>query len=176
MMRMSRREFREWAAERADERYERVAGGRPSVWSIRASRRASGARSIARSPSGTGPCEALPDGIAVEIGEDCDYEPDAIVNCGDRLPSETLAAPAPIIIFEVLSPSARGRDAGAKLADYLSLPSVRHYLLVRTERQSVIHHRRTDDGGIQTRRHGFFPHSRRETFRLRHALNSSWQR
>ena len=46
---------------------------------------------------------------------------------------------------------ARLEEDGAKLADHFRLPSVRHYLLVRTERQTVIHHRRADDGDIQTR-------------------------
>jgi Uma2 family endonuclease len=155
MTRMSRREFRKWAEEHPGERYELVAGEpvamapervvharvKARIW--RALDREIAERKL--------PCEALPDGITVEIGEDYDYEPDAIVNCGDRLLPDALAAPAPIIIVEVLSPSTRGRDAGAKLADYFSLPSVRHYLLVRTERQSVIHHRRGDDGDIQTR-------------------------
>ena len=62
-----------------------------------------------------------------------------------------MIVPAPIIILEVLSPITRARDAGAKLADYFRLPSVRHYLLVQTERRTVIHHRRGDGGDIQTR-------------------------
>jgi Uma2 family endonuclease len=97
------------------------------------------------------PCEALPDGMTVKIDEYTAYEPDAVVQCGERLPDDTLTVPAPVIVVEVLSPSTRGRDAGAKLDDYFRLPSVRHYLLVKTERRSVIHHRRRDDGGIETR-------------------------
>jgi Uma2 family endonuclease len=97
------------------------------------------------------PCEALPDGMTIKIDEDTAYEPDAVVHCGDRLADDALMVPEPVIVVEVLSPSTRARDAGAKLADYFRLPSVRHYLLVKTERPTVIHHRRGDDGAIATR-------------------------
>ena len=50
-----------------------------------------------------------------------------------------------MIIVEVLSPSSRTRDAGAKLADHVRLPSVRHHLIVDTDERTVIHHRRDDD-------------------------------
>ena len=54
-------------------------------------------------------------------------------------------------MVEVLSPTTKAHDAGAKLADYFRLPSLRHYLLVRTERPTVIHHRRGDSDVIETR-------------------------
>jgi Uma2 family endonuclease len=152
---MSRQEFRRWAEQQGDEKYERVAGEpvamspervihallKARIWQLLD-------REIRRQQLN---CQALPDGVTVEIGEDYDYEPDALVNCGDRLPPDAIAAPTPIIIVEVLSPSTRALDAGAKLADYFSLPSVRHYLLVRTEPRTIIHHRRGDDGEIRTR-------------------------
>jgi Uma2 family endonuclease len=58
--------------------------------------------------------------------------------------------PDPAIIVKVKSPSIRSVDAGEKLADYFRLASVQHYLIVRTRRQQVIHHRR-DDERIKTR-------------------------
>jgi len=96
-------------------------------------------------------CEALPDGMTVKIDEHTAYEPDAVVHCGARLANDAQLVPAPVIVVEVLSPTTKAHDAGAKLADYFRLPSVRHYLLVRTERPTVIHHRRGDDGSIATR-------------------------
>ena len=51
----------------------------------------------------------------------------------------------------MLSPSSRGRDAGAKLADYFRLPTVAHYLLVHADRPTVIHHARRDGDEIATR-------------------------
>jgi Uma2 family endonuclease len=97
------------------------------------------------------PCEALPDGMTVKIDEHTAYEPDAVVHCEEPLADDAVIVPAPIIIVEVLSPTTRARDAGAKLADYFRLPSVRHYLLVQTERRTVIHHRRGDGDDIRTR-------------------------
>jgi Uma2 family endonuclease len=96
-------------------------------------------------------CEALPDGMTVKIDEHTAYEPDALVHCESTLPDDAIIVPAPVIVVEVLSPLTKGHDAGAKLAGYFRLPSVRHYLLVRIERPTVIHHRRADDGSIATR-------------------------
>jgi Uma2 family endonuclease len=96
-------------------------------------------------------CEALPDGVTVQIDEHTAYEPDAVVHCSIGLAEDALLLPDPVIVVEVLSPTTKAHDAGAKLAGYFRLPSVRHYLLVRTEQRSVIHHRRGDDGAIETR-------------------------
>jgi Uma2 family endonuclease len=83
--------------------------------------------------------------MIVEIDDDTDYEPDALVNCGDPIPDEAIAAPNPVVVVEVLSPRTANLDAGGKLADYFRLASVRHYLLVRPLRREIIHHRRTGD-------------------------------
>jgi Uma2 family endonuclease len=96
-------------------------------------------------------CEALPDGMTVKIDEHTAYEPDAQVHCGERLADDTVIVPAPVIVVEVLSPSNATRDTGAKLADYFRLASLRHYLIVRTDRPTVIHHRRVDGDVIETR-------------------------
>ena len=97
------------------------------------------------------PCEALPDGITVKIDEHMAYEPDAQVHCGEPLADDDVIVPASVIVVEVLSPSTATRDTGAKLADYFRLPTLRHYLIVRTDRPTVIHHRRDDKGEIATR-------------------------
>jgi Uma2 family endonuclease len=97
------------------------------------------------------PCQALPDGMTVKIDEHTAYEPDAAVQCGAPLADDALLVPEPVIVVEVLSPTTKARDAGAKLADYFRLPSVRHYLLVHTERPTVIHHQRGAGGAIATR-------------------------
>jgi Uma2 family endonuclease len=57
----------------------------------------------------------------------------------------------PLIVVEVVSPSSRGIDAGVKLAGYFSMPSVRHYLIVDTDRQTVIHHHRGEQDLIGVR-------------------------
>jgi len=91
-------------------------------------------------------CEAAPDGMTVEIDDDTDYEPDALVNCGPPIPDNAIAAPNPVVIVEVLSPGTASVDTGAKLAGYFRVPSVEHYLLVRPSRREITHHRRTGDG------------------------------
>jgi Uma2 family endonuclease len=72
------------------------------------------------------------------------------VRCGAPLPDDAVKVTDPIIVVEVLSPSTRARDAGAKLEDYFRLPSVRHYLILKTENQTVIHHARDAAGSIST--------------------------
>ncbi len=94
------------------------------------------------------PCRAMTDGMAVRIDDRTVYEPDALVRCGPPLPGDAIEVADPIIVMEVVSPSSRGVDRGAKLASYFSLPSVRHYLIVDTDRRVVIHHRRDADGRI----------------------------
>jgi Uma2 family endonuclease len=85
--------------------------------------------------------------MTVEIGEDNDFEPDAIVRCGDRLTDgETTTVPDPLIVVEVLSPSTSAIDRTVKLERYFRLPSVQHYLIVWTDRHRVVHHRRVGNG------------------------------
>ena len=91
-------------------------------------------------------CEALPDGITVEVDADTDYEPDAIVNCGPPAPGDAVAATNPVVVVEVLSPSTEAIDLVDKLADYFRLASIQHYLIVRARRREVILHSRSGAG------------------------------
>ena len=93
-------------------------------------------------------CQAFPDGMSVRINDRTVYEPDALVRCGPHLPGDAIEANDPVIIVEVVSPSSRGVDRGVKLASYFSLPSVRHYLIVDTDKRVVIHHRRDEERRI----------------------------
>ena len=97
-------------------------------------------------------CEAFPDGVAVQVSADTVYEPDALVRCGPPLPGDAVKILDPVAVVEVLSPSTRAHDAGAKLDDYFRMPSVRHYLLLNIKNRTVIHHARAAEGGeIATR-------------------------
>jgi len=96
-------------------------------------------------------CTVYPDGMAVAIDATTVYEPDALVRCGPVVPSDAVKLTDPVIIVEVLSPSTRARDHGDKLIDYFRLPSVQHYLIVRTDDGAVIHHARNADATILTR-------------------------
>jgi Uma2 family endonuclease len=147
-------EFLAWAAAQP-ERYELVAGevvamsperlGHARVKLAVCNALAAGIKAAGLS------CEAMIDGVAVEIDESTVYEPDALVRCGPPLPDDALRITDPVVVVEVLSPSSRARDTGAKLEDYFRLPSLRHYLILKTENRTVIHHARDDTGGIHTR-------------------------
>jgi Uma2 family endonuclease len=153
--RMTVDQFVDWAMAQPDGRYELMDGQvvamaperaaharlKAKIW--RALENAIAERGVA--------CEALPDGMTVRIDAHTAYEPDAQVHCGERLPDETVIVPSPLIVVEVLSPRTSSRDVGAKLADYFRVPSIRHYLIARTDRPTLIHHRRGDGEVIETR-------------------------
>jgi len=91
------------------------------------------------------PCEAFVDGLGVQIDDQTVYLPDALVNCGEPVPSDSLLAPTPTIVVEVLSPSSRGVDTNIKLVGYFRLASVQHYLIVDLQRELVLHYGRQGD-------------------------------
>ena len=91
-------------------------------------------------------CEAFVDGLAVVIDEATSYVPDALVNCGAPVPPDSLIAPGPVIVVEVLSPSTRGLDKSAKLADYFRVAGLGHYVIVDLARRHLVHYRRQADG------------------------------
>lgn len=149
----SREAFRRWCEAQTKGRYERVDGRIVAMAPERGAHlRIKGAmyKALDRAVTVAGvACQALPDGATVETG-DSDYEPDALVNCGEPMADDAVAAPNPVIVVEVLSPGTASTDTGAKLADYFLVPSVAHYLIVHPTRRMVTHHRRTHDG-IETR-------------------------
>lgn len=95
-------------------------------------------------------CQAFPDGMTVEIDDATDYEPDAVVSCGDRVDREAVAVPNPVIVVEVLSPSTTERDNTDKLDGYFRVPSIQHYLIFATDCVRVIHHRRWTENRLLT--------------------------
>lgn len=96
------------------------------------------------------PCEAMIDGVAVRIDDHTVYEPDALVRCGTPTPGAVVMIDDPVIVVEVVAPSSRAIDSGAKLTDYFRLPSLRHYLVVNIDARAIAHHRRDETGGIAT--------------------------
>lgn len=99
---------------------------------------------------GKAPCQAFTDGMTVQVDDTTAYEPDATVNCGDPVPRDAVILPNPVIVVEVPSPGTRSRDTGQKLADYFQIASILHYLIIDADKRRVIHHRRTEDGRIDT--------------------------
>lgn len=149
-------EFLAWAMQRSEgERYELVGGEIVAMAPERAVHsRVKGYvfRALAEAVEAEDrPCEALPDGMAVRIDAATVYEPDALVRCGPPMPDDAVELTDPVIVVEIVSPSSARRDTGAKLEDYFRLPSVHHYLIVKTENRTVIHHARDTAGQVQTR-------------------------
>ena len=96
-------------------------------------------------------CYVLPDGATVRLNGTTAYEPDALIYCGQKLPSSAIEIPNPVVVVEVLSPSTQRIDTTLKLAGYFRLPSVAHYLIVDPAQRSVIHHARGTGDTIVTR-------------------------
>jgi Uma2 family endonuclease len=151
--RRGREEFQRWA-EAQPIRYERVLGepvamSPERIQHVRVKARVWAALDRAISAAGVD-CEALSDGVTIEVDEDTDYEPDAVVNCGPPASPDAIAATNPVIIVEVLSPGTESIDTSDKLSGYFKLSSIQHYLIVSTRRHEVVHHRR-DGGAIASR-------------------------
>jgi Uma2 family endonuclease len=152
---MSREEYRRWAEAQPNGRFERIDGLVVAMAPERlnhATRKARVWRALTRAVEAAGlACEVYPDGVTVEV-DDNDFEPDAILRCGDALSGDRVDVPDPLAVVEVLSPGTRNDDLTRKLVAYFRVPSVRHYLIFWADRPQVIHHRRRDDGdGIETR-------------------------
>jgi Uma2 family endonuclease len=143
--RLTREEYLRWV-ERQPKRYERIAG-EPVAMSperaqhVRVKSQIWAALDRAIRQAGLD-CEALADGMTIEVDADTDYEPDAVVNCGPKLGPDTTVATNPMIVVEVLSPSTQSIDSSDKLADYFRVPSIQHYLILRARRPEIIHHSR----------------------------------
>jgi Uma2 family endonuclease len=152
--RMKVPEFLAWAEAQPEGRYELVDGDVIALSPERARHvRTKAASWLALSEAikrARLPCEAFGDGIAVVVNERTSREPDALVQCGKPVDPDSLVADSPVILVEVLSPSNERSDTGERLAEYFTLASVRHYLIVNPIRKSVIHHERTDSGKIVT--------------------------
>lgn len=97
------------------------------------------------------PCTVFTDGMAVVIDGYHSREPDVAVQCGVPFDPDALTLGAPLIVVEVVSPSSGKTDAYDKLADYFSVPNIRHYLVVYPEKAMVIHHQKEETGTIVTR-------------------------
>lgn len=152
--RLTREEYRAWAAQQPSHRFERIEGVVVAMAPERAAhnlRKGSARDALRAAVQRAGlPCEVFGDGMTIEVG-DSDYEPDAVVRCGGaRLPADAMAVPDPLVIVEVLSPSTSGVDRGLKLRDYFRLPSVQHYLIVWPETPRIVRHSRMPGGDVAT--------------------------
>jgi Uma2 family endonuclease len=147
--RMTVPQFLVWAEAQHKGRYELfrgeiVAMSPERVEHVRTKMRAVNALAAAIDRAGA-PCEAFVDGLAIVIDNQTSFEPDALVNCGERPADGTMIAPKPVIAVEVLSPSTRNIDKSIKLAGYFRVPNLAHYLIIDLEQRHVLHYRRQTD-------------------------------
>lgn len=94
------------------------------------------------------PCRVYADGMTVRVGDDCDYEPDAVVRCGPELPRDAVFIPDPMVVVEVLSPGTRNVDLVRKLVNYFRIPTVMHYLIFDADKPWVMQYNRVGDEGF----------------------------
>lgn len=101
--------------------------------------------SLSQTLDGT-PCRAYMADMKVEAARDAAYfYPDVLVTCdpADHKADQVIAAPC--LIAEVLSPSTAAYDRGEKFAHYRGIASLREYLLIDPDKQTVELYRRGDD-------------------------------
>jgi Uma2 family endonuclease len=92
--------------------------------------------------------EAFVAGLSVGIDSDTVYEPDALVNSGEKIPAGSMLAPTPIVVVEVVSPNSSKRDTGLKVEGYFSVATIAHYLVVDLAKRVVLHYRREGEARI----------------------------
>ena len=80
--------------------------------------------------------------------------PDGSVVCGkleQHAPSPRATALNPTVLFEVTSDSSEEYDTTTKLESYLTVPSLRDYLIVSHRERRLTLYSRTSEGGWETR-------------------------
>ena len=84
-------------------------------------------------------CRNLDQDVKVFIAaKDVYYYPDATISCPPRFIDDANGViDNPTVVVEVLSPSTRNLDRGAKFADYRTLSTLRDYVLVDSEARRV---------------------------------------
>jgi Uma2 family endonuclease len=153
--RMKVDEFLAWSARQPDDRYELVDGEVVAMTrdTVRHNRtKAAAWRALEDAARAAGlPCMVLIDGVGVAINDRTLRIPDVLVQCGAEPNPDALIVESPLVVVEVVSPSSERDDVETKLVDYFSVASIRHYLIVFSEKRVVVHHRRNDGGDIATR-------------------------
>jgi Uma2 family endonuclease len=95
---------------------------------------------------GSGPCRGFPSDMRVCTPTGLHTYPDVVVVCGEPqfLDNRRDTLLNPTLLVEVLSPSMEGYDQGRKFEHYRSLPSLREYLVVASDRRHLDLYRRQE--------------------------------
>lgn len=154
-VRMKVDEFLAWSERQPDDRYELVDGEIVAMTrdTVRHNRtKFAAARSLEDAIRAAGlPCVVFIDGVGVTINDRTLRIPDVLVQCGADPDPDSLIIESPLIVVEVVSPSSERDDTDTKLIDYFSIASIRHYLIVFSEKRVVVHHQRNGGDDITTR-------------------------
>lgn len=79
---------------------------------------------------------------------------DGGVACGRwQIHTDGMSLLNPTLLFEVLSPSTRDYDRGAKLEHYRQIASLHHVLIIEQPDRCIEHHRRDHDGAWERTTH-----------------------
>ena len=91
------------------------------------------------------------DGMTVKIDNNRGREPDAALTASPVADLDAAVLVDPLVVVEVVSPFSGYVDHGPKLAEYFSVPSIQHYLIVQPAEKMITHHARA--GGEEIRTH-----------------------
>jgi len=85
--------------------------------------------------------------LRVPLGQDEEafYYPDGMIICVP-VPGDALFTDSPSVILEVLSPNTRRNDEVQKFRDYLTIPTLKIYILAETDSPFLTLHRRDGAG------------------------------
>lgn len=112
--RMNAGEFLEWAEAQDRGRFQLIAGELVAMAPERANHaRAKYAlvKALEAAIHHAGlPCEAFVDGLQIIVDDETVFEPDALVNWGEKVPRDSVTATNPVIVAEAISPSSERRD------------------------------------------------------------------
>ncbi len=78
------------------------------------------------------------------------YYPDVMIACDPGDNENPHFKDRPLVLIEVTSPGSRERDTETKVFAYMSIPSLRSYLIVSHDQRHVRHYRRSDQGWAVT--------------------------
>jgi Uma2 family endonuclease len=89
-------------------------------------------------------CEVFIENIKVRTKDTKYRYPDVIITC--EINDDEYTVLAPCALFEVLSESTEETDTSTKLEEYLKLPSLQRYVMLRQNERSAIVYKRRPDG------------------------------
>ena len=89
-------------------------------------------------------CRVFMEGIKVRTKDTKYRYPDVVVTCESN--ADEYVVLEPCALFEVLSESTEETDTSSKLEEYLKLPSLQRYVMLRQNERSAIVYKRGPDG------------------------------